>query len=202
MSAASAFLPVRRSRWAVPLALALGLGFGALARLGDQTLPAPWHTLANTSALWGLAPFLIVRAVQLRGPRAATLGVAVMAAVVVVWVVLAPEPPTSRQLLLWGIVALAAGAVCGVAADLSSRGSSRLRIIGSAVMAGVIIGEAVYGILLIGGPQWWLELMIGLAVAVCLSRTLAERSLSVASAILVAAALFGAYLLYDAAMVA
>ncbi|NYJ18733.1 hypothetical protein [Glaciibacter psychrotolerans] len=52
------------------------------------------------------------------------------------------------------------------------------------------------------GPQWWLELAIGLAVPLGLDRTLPERARGAGAAALVAAALFGSYLLYDSAMVA
>src|SRR5690606_22482633 len=87
----------RFALWAV----AVGVGAGLLARLHFAALPEPWNTLANTSALWGLAPFLVGYLTRARGWRSAVLGIATLAVVVATWVLLSPIPVTPRELLMW-----------------------------------------------------------------------------------------------------
>ncbi|MBC7441547.1 MAG: hypothetical protein H7311_03355 [Ramlibacter sp.] len=185
---------------AAPLAAALGVGAaaGGLARLLSAVLPEPWGTLANTSALWGLVPF--VASLAVRAPRSASIlvGITALVAMVATWVLLAPQPVTPRELLLWGVVGVGAGALCGLAGELARRDSPWARRLAVTIMAGLVVGEGLYGILLIGGPQWWFEAAVGVALALALGRTGRDRMLGLAGALLAAGALYAAYLFYDA----
>ena len=182
------------------LVVALGAGVAAalLARLLYAALPEPWTTLANTSALWGLVPFIVAAGTQARGSRAWLLGAAALLAMVATWAVLAPEPHSPRVLVLWAVVAIGAGALCGLAGDLAGRRHPLAHRWGLAVMCGLILGEAVYGVVLIGGPQWWGEGVVGALLALGGGRRWLDRMLVLLLAALLAGALFVAYLLFDA----
>lgn len=185
-----------------PALLALMVAGGALAggaaRLLFLLLPDPWGTLANTSALWGLVPFVAVAALRVRARRAVVAGVICLAAMVAVWVLLAPAPPTPREMLLWGVVGVVAGALCGLAGGLVRRSEPVLRRSAAAAIGGVVLGEGLYGILLIGGPQWWLEAAVGVALALAWGPAARDRAVALAGAVLVAGALFGVFVAYDA----
>ena len=208
---------VARPRFLTILAtIATGAAAGALARLLANVLAPEWATLANTSALWGLVPFGIVLVLRERGWRAAAYGVLGLSSMIGVWIASAPVA-TARELVLWSVAGLAAGAVCGLAAS-GVRSASRFRRIASAAgVAGLVAGEGLYGILLIGGPQWILELVIGFGLAVGIGvavtpgrrvsdsggsdRGASDRMLALAATALVAVACVGAYFGYDAVAV-
>lgn len=181
------------------VAIAGGVIAGLIARSLAATLPRDWATLANTSALWGLVPVAVVLALGHRGARAMVSGILALGAMVAVWIALAPTPPSTRELGLWIIVGIAAGAVCGLAASCirGDRPGIR-RIVAGALIAGLVAGEGLYGILLIGGPQWITEIVLGVILAVVFGRTISGRALTLATTAVVAAALVGAYFLYDA----
>lgn len=180
------------------VALAAGVAAGLVARALYAVLPEPWTTLANTSALWGLVPFFVAAATRARGWQAVGSGVAVLAALVATWAVLAPEPHSPRVLVLWAVVAIGAGALCGLAGDLAGRRHPLAHRCGLAVMSGLILGEAFYGVLLIGGPQWWGEGAVGVLLGLGGGRRWPDRMLALALAALLAGALFVAYLVFDA----
>ncbi|TFC30182.1 hypothetical protein E3O55_08880 [Cryobacterium sp. MDB1-18-2] len=190
-------LPRRRAVWYL-VAAAAGVTAGALARLLFAVLPAPWDTLANTSALWGLVPFLVTAGFRVHGRAAAGVGAVGLLTMVSVWVLLAPQPAPPRILLLWGAVGVAAGALCGWAGALASSPLAGQRIVAAAIIGGLVLGEGLYGIVLIGGPQWWCEALAGAGFAVAWGVTLPERLRALGAAALVAAALFAAFLGYDA----
>ncbi|HEU4808153.1 MAG TPA: DUF6518 family protein [Homoserinimonas sp.] len=183
------------------IASAAGLGAGLVARLLFEVLPEPWGTLANTSALWGLVPFFVALGVRARGWRSVTTGILSLALMVTAWVLLSPVPVAWREVAMWAVVATIAGALCGVAGSLARNRRPWTHRAALAFIGGIVAGEAVYGILLIGGPQWWFELVIGLALPLTLGRNWGDRLFSVLGASVVACALYGAYLLYDAVAV-
>ncbi len=180
------------------LALGAGAGAGLVARMIYAVVPEPWTTLANTSALWGLVSFLVAVLSRARGWRAVLLGAAALEMMVATWAALAPESHSVRVLVLWAVVAIVAGALCGLAGDLAGRRHAPAHRVGVAVMSGLILGEALYGALLIGGPQWWGEGLVGLLLALGGGRRWSDRLLALTLAALLAGALFVAYLLFDA----
>jgi len=188
----------RRRRSGYLVAVAAGVAAGALARVLFAVLPAPWDTLANTSALWGLVPFLVAAGLRVRGRTGAGVGALALLTMVAGWVLLAPQPASPRILLLWGAVGIAAGAVCGWAGALARSPLEWQRTVAAAIVGGLSLGEGLYGIVLIGGPQWWCEALAGAGFAVAWGRILAERMRALAAAALVAAVLFSAFLGYDA----
>jgi len=96
------------------------------------------------------------------------------------------------------LVAVIAGALCGLAGGLVRRSGPVLRRSAAAAIGGVVLGEGVYGILLIGGPQWWLEAAVGAALALAWGPAARDRAVALAGAVLVSGALFGVFVAYDA----
>ncbi len=166
-------------------------------------LPHPWPTLAGTSALWGLVPFGVALrdGVRTQKREAALTGVVTMLAMVAMWCALVANTVTLREVLLWTAVGFAAGALCGLAGYSARSGQRWFRALALAFMGGLIAGEGLYGIVLIGGPQWWLELVVGLMLPLALGRTLQGRLVALVGAAVFAAALLGAFWLYDAVAV-
>src|SRR5690606_35235662 len=115
-----------------------------------------------------------------RGWRGAMLGIATLALTVATWVLLSPVPVTPRELLMWAVIAVLAGALCGFAGGLGRSTRPWIHRATVAVMAGLIVGEGVYGILVIGGPQWWFEALLGLALPFGFARRLVDGLLAVA----------------------
>ncbi|WP_156148912.1 DUF6518 family protein [Rhodococcus sp. MEB064] len=177
----------------MPTAIAVGILTGLLAATLFAVMPSPWDALANTSALWGLVPFAV--ASRSEGGRGVLLGVASMLALVGSWIVLAPSIISGREVLVFLVAGLAAGAVCGAAGG-ALRGSRR--VIGTTVMAGLVLGEAVYGLGVVGGPQWLVEAAIGVAVVLLACRTTTDRARAGLGSVAVAVGSFGLYALYDA----
>jgi hypothetical protein len=179
------------------VAASAGLAGGLVARLLFAVLPEPWGTLANTSALWGLIPFFVAFGLRARGWRGAAVGVVALAVTVVAWV-LSSGGATGREIAMWAVIAVVAGALCGLAGGAARNARGWMRLLALAFIGGVVAGEALYGILLIGGPQWWVELMAGIALPLVLARNWFDRLLAVIGASVIACALYGAYVLYDA----
>ncbi|MBY6708902.1 hypothetical protein HQ308_19090 [Rhodococcus sp. BP-241] len=176
-------------------AAALGSAAGVALVVLFTIVPPPWDALVNTSALWGLVPF----AVAARSPhgRGVAVGVASMLALVLVWILLSPNVITVREVLVFVLVGLGAGAVCGAAGAAVGRDR---RVSGTVVMAGIVLGEAVYGTVVVGGPHWFVEAALaGILVTAC-CRTAATRVRAGLGAAAVAGALFGAYWAYDAVL--
>lgn len=179
------------------VAASAGLAGGLIARLLFAALPEPWGTLANTSALWGLIPFFVAFGLRARRWHGVAVGVVALAATVVVWV-LSSAGATGREIAMWVVIAVVAGALCGLAGGASRNTRGWLRRLAIAFMGGIVAGEALYGILLIGGPQWWIELIVGIALPLVLARNWFDRLLAMIGVPVIACALYGVYVLYDA----
>ncbi len=176
-------------------AAALGSAAGVALVVLFTIVPPPGDALVNTSALWGMVPF----AVAARSPhgRGVAVGVASMLALVLVWILLSPNVITVREVLVFVLVGLGAGAVCGAAGAAVGRDR---RVSGTVVVAGIVLGEAVYGTVVVGGPHWFVEAALaGILVPAC-CRTAATRVRAGLGAAAVAGALFGAYWAYDAVL--
>jgi hypothetical protein len=203
-------LPLRRSFFitdrthtpagTVLIALLGGAGLGLLAWWLQGVLPDPWGTLANTSALWGLAGFA---AAALQGARrwlAVAAGTLALLGMVIMFALL--DGATMIQWVAYLLVGAVAGALFGLAGSLARSSRSTSRLTAAATVGGVIAGEGLYGIVIVdaSGPQWWFELLLGIVIAVLVTRARRERVVALGLVTVVAAALLGAYLAYDAVL--
>ncbi|MGB7361859.1 MAG: DUF6518 family protein [Rhodococcus sp. (in: high G+C Gram-positive bacteria)] len=161
------------------------------------TLPTPWDSLANTSALWGLVPYGV--AIALPHRSSVLLGIAAMTALVAGWIVLAPVDISAREAVVFLVVGVVAGAVCGAAGGAHRRGR---HVAGTVVMSGLVLGESVYGSVVVGGVHWVAEAAAAVGIIASGCRTSRDRARAAAGACAAAAALFGFYLVYDAILAA
>ncbi|AWB89550.1 DUF6518 family protein [Salinibacterium hongtaonis] len=182
------------------IALCGGALLGAVAWALAAALPFPWHTLATTSALWGLvaAGFVILQ--RASGTLAVVTGALALLGMTGTYALLTQAP--LRSAVIYLVVGAMAGALFGLAASVLSSTRWQDQTFAAGVLGGIVGGEGLYGIAVIdsAGPQWWTELALGLIIAALIGRG-RRRMLSVATAAMVAALLLSAYSAYDSLMV-
>jgi hypothetical protein len=156
------------------LAVVLVTGFvlGVLTSFGQRFLPDEVSSFANSSGSWSLVAFLLA----LRAPR---LGVALVGGALALWALLAGYlvaselrgfAASSWLVAFWGAAGLVAGPLLGLAAWWSRYGSAAQGGLGAGALAGVLVGEGVYGLTVVGdttAPEyWWGQVGVGVLVAV------------------------------------
>ena len=199
------------SRWTRRIgAVALGgLLIGILTSLGQGSLPFELSPLANSSGSWSLAAFAL--ALTERVPkRAALLGAAALAAMLAGYslaTVSLGHAASTSLLLFWGAASVVVGPIIGVGAAWF-RGPMVVRIgLGGAVIAGILIGEGVYGVTLIAATTpvgyWLAQIGVGLAFLLAVSlrrlRSLMPIAVCLATTAVVAA---GFYVTYSGELIA
>ena len=176
-------------------ALVLGLVSGVLLTVTHRLLPDQWAVLAGTSALWGVVSLVAGRRLGERTVHGAAAGLTAMVGVLIPWLAIHAASTPPAELALWMIVGPVAGAICG-AAGAMSRMPGRRGALAAGVVPGIVGGEAVYGLLLIGGPAWGLESVLAAGLLVVVSRRGGRLCAFGSAAVLVALAA-AACLVYD-----
>lgn len=190
-------------------ALLGGLLLGSIDFIWIKYVPYPAGNLGNSSAVWAVAAFFFGRWVRTGALRAA-VGAAVGLVVAVPsyyvtaalvqgddWSVL--WAPSS---LLWMCFGVLAGVLFGVA-GVWARAADWRRVVGPALPAAVLFAEAGLEIRRIGNPDYgddpiWdalIKIALGLLVLVVAGRTNRQRALALATALPLALAGLGAFLL-------
>jgi hypothetical protein len=109
-------------------------------------MPGQWNTLVNSGAIWLVAPFFVGAATASRR-GAAVLGTVVLLATVGGYygaAGLAGAPMSTWMMAFWLGVALVAGPLYGVAGRWWRDEKRALRVIGVALLGGVLVAEALY----------------------------------------------------------
>lgn len=179
-------------------ALAVGLLTGVLLTLAHAVLPDRWAVLAGTSALWGVVPMLVARRPGARGLDGAAWGMLAMVGTLIPWLIVHADSTSVAEVGLWLLVGPVAGAVCGTAGAASASGGGR-GAIAAGVVPGIVAGEAVYGLVLVGGPAWGLELAVASVLLAVVSHP-AWRAPALGSAVVALGLIFLACLGYDAVL--
>ena len=127
-------------------ALGIGCLVGVATFFGQGVMPGQWNTLVNSGAIWLVAPFFVGAR---SGSRrfAAVLGTAVLLATVVGYygsAGLAGAPMSTWTTAFWLGVALVAGPLYGVAGRWWHDQRRVFRVIGVALLSGVLVGEGLY----------------------------------------------------------
>jgi hypothetical protein len=197
---ASVARPRRHRPWptATLLAVVVGVAVGALTFVGQRFLPGQWNTLVNSGAIW-LVPVFVVGSRTRSLPWAAAAGVATLLATLAGYYVLytlAGTPKSLFYVALWVGVALIAGPLFGVAGCAWRSDRRRRRVVGLAMLGGVLAAEGLYLVIVLGylWSGWSLVVAGVVAVVVLSSRgdrllTLAVSPLPIAAAGLVYAAI-------------
>jgi len=154
------------------VAVAAGLAIGIATSVGQGSLPEGLTSLSNSSGSWCLCAFAL--ALLERDPRrAALVGFAALIAMLAGYA-LATEvrgyPVGTSMFVRWGVAAVIAGPALGVGAAWL-RGPNPLRAAaGVAPIAGILLGEGVYGLTVVAATTsvgYWIgELAVGLTLVV------------------------------------
>ena len=143
-----------RAAAAVPIAAGAGVVLGVGDLWWNIHSPGPWATVANSCAAWGLAPFALgtVLTLVLRTGAAVAaaagvlmLGVAVEAYYVAGVLRLGDDPSivTSPVAHYWLVLSVIVGSTLGVAGSWAAGRSALLAVVGTAVGAALLLGDAL-----------------------------------------------------------
>ena len=192
----------------VALVAVVGTVLGALTSVGQGTLPFELSPLANSSGSWSLAAFVLA-SVERVPVRAAILGSIALVALLAGYVlatILRGFPVGTTLVVFWSAAAVVAGPALGVgAAWLQGPGLLR-RAAGMAALAGVLLGEAIYGLTVIADTTpriyWTGQLVVAAAVVLLGLRRVRWQPVPSAVGIALSAIAAGAfYVLYSGQLI-
>jgi hypothetical protein len=164
--------------WRRSIAIAVGGGLvvGALTSIGQGALPDEVRSLANGSAPWSAAAFVLAVVAGRRETfRSSVLAAAALLAMLAGYSLMATLrgfPVGPSMTLFWVAAAVVAGPVLGVGAAWSQGTDRPKAAAGVAILASILVGEAVYGLSVIAGstsPAYWTaQLVVGLGLVAVL----------------------------------
>jgi hypothetical protein len=154
------------------IALVGALLVGGLTSFGQTVLPSSVSSLANSAGGWTAFTFLLIWLSRARPVLAAILGILAFEAMngaydaVTGW----RGFPVSAFPSIWVLAGILAGPVVGLAASWVRYSRPLLRVIGVAILSAVLVGEGVYGILVLSAstsPVYWgIEIAAGVVFLV------------------------------------
>lgn len=179
-----------------------GFGLGVLTAYAQLWLPGEVGSLANSSGTWCLIAVLL--ALLARSSRAASaFGVLALGTLLIGYVSGAAlrDIPSSRSLIaFWGVAAVVAGPFLGLAAHWIKTEKPVYNAVGAGGICGLLIGEGVYGLLVIADstypPYWWAEILVGVGLLIWASSRLRRApfiGLAVGVATIIAVVFLGVY---------
>lgn len=136
------------------------LVLGLLTYHAQGALPEAWHSFANSASGWTLLTVLLVFRSRVSARIAAALGALSFLLMVLGYTAAARIDGLSYSPLLFGVVALLVGPSIGVAAAWLRTGGVRAAV-GTALLAGIFIGEAAYGLTVVAdstSPVYWMAI--------------------------------------------
>jgi hypothetical protein len=149
---------------------ALALVLGGLTAYAQQWLPAELGSLANSSGSWVLIAFLVALLANRPVLAAVSGGLALfmLLAGYVIAANLRGHESSTQLLVFWGTAAVLVGPFVGLAAQWARSGGPGRVACGAGLVGGLLIGEAIYGLVVIADttypPYWWGQLAVGLLV--------------------------------------
>lgn len=191
------FAAARRILFVVAVAFALG----ALTSWGQLLLPPETASLANSAGGWTIPTAILVLLLARSTPEAVIAGAAGFVALTLGYAVASGWRGFAFDPTTWAIVGMLAGPVIGWAAH-ALRGRGMRLALGTSVLAGVLVGEGVYGLTVVADTTspvwWWIELGVGaltLAVGALRVRPWGLALVALLGTVLVAAAFWSAFVL-------
>jgi hypothetical protein len=170
---------------------------GMLTFYAQGFLPDAWRSFANSASGWTLLTALLVFCAQVPKRVAAVLGALSFLLLVLGYTVGAQLNGLSYSPVLFGVVGVVVGPFIGLAtAWLRAR---RVRAaLGTALLAGIFTGEAVYGLTVIADstrPEYWVAIgVVGIVLLIGMVWVRLRGWVPVTLAILGTAAVAGAFL--------
>ncbi|MGW2095558.1 DUF6518 family protein [Promicromonospora sukumoe] len=182
------------------IVVALSFLLGGLTSYAQGFLPDAFASFANSASGWTVLTALLVYWSRLRAAPAAVLGAVSFVLLVLGYTVAADLRGFYYDPLLYSVVGVVAGPFVGVAASWLRVDGVRAAL-GAALLAGIGVGEAVYGLTIIRettSPVYWT--VIGVAGLALLAGLLGRRvrgalpvALAVGGTAVVAVAFYLAY---------
>ena len=154
----------------IGLAAVVGLAVGALTSVGQAVLADAAGSLANSAGPWALTAFLVARLAR-RLPAAIGAAMVTMVCSELGYVVvgrLRDISSSSSTVAFWTVAAVIAGVPIGVAARWSRSTLAWRACAGAGVVAGVLLGEGIYGLDRLrettSAGYWQLEVAAGMVL--------------------------------------
>jgi hypothetical protein len=170
------------------IAAAIAVALGVLTAYGQHWLPDDVGSLANSAGPWVVVAFTLAWRATTRALAAAT-GAIALVTLLGGYVLGAETRGLSLSLTtstMWAVAALAVGPPVGISAHWLRHRDRRLAPVGAGAVAGLLVGEGIYGLSVIGdttsAPYWIAHLVASVAfLAVAIARRAPTlRALSVA----------------------
>jgi hypothetical protein len=164
------------------LAVVVGLAGGALTAYAQGWLPARASSLANSAGAWALVAFAVALLPRRLGSATTAAALALFGLVLGYYATneLRGNPASLRTVELWMFAAVTVGPLLGAAAWWVRHGRPGQAAGGAGAISGLLIGEGVYGLRVIGDttypPYWRGEIAVG-AVLLALIIVVQLRSL-------------------------
>ena len=180
-----------------------GLLVGGLTSIGQGTLPEYLGPMSNSAGSWSLAAFGL--AATSRNSRfAALLGASALLAMVLGYALVSEQrgyPSGLRLVVFWGAAAVVVGPALGVAAAWVRGNDSTKVALAAGLVGGILIGEGVYGLTVIGDTTpiayWAGQVLIGVVIIISVGagrlRRITAAGLSGLVALFVGTSVFGVY---------
>ena len=133
----------------ISLALGVGILTGVATSFGQGVMPGQWNTLVNSGAIW-LVPVFFVGSRTRSLAWAAIAGTSTLVATVAGYygaAALTGAPISVRAVAFWIAVAFVAGPLYGVAGRWWHSDRRALRVLGVALLGGILVAEGLYIVL-------------------------------------------------------
>ena len=178
---------------------AAALILGALTPLGQGALPPEFSSLANSASGWTIPTALLVWLFARGYPEAAIGGALGFVALTIGYTVASTWRGVDFDPLFWVIVGVVVGPFIGLAAHALRRAPLHAAL-GTGLLSGVLVGEAIYGLIVVGDTTspvyWWIAAALGVSLLAAMAiRIRRPRLIVVATALTatIAAAFLIAY---------
>lgn len=163
----------------------VGLILGGLTSLGQSLLPAEFSSLANSSTGWTIPTLLLVFFIARGYLESAAGGAGAFVALTIGYALISTWRGYYFDPSMWAIVGVVAGPIMGADTAALKRGPREVAA-GTAVIAGVFVGEGYYGLTVIGETTspacWWVMIAFGVTIIVWSSFRLRKARLIVLTA--------------------
>jgi uncharacterized membrane protein YccF (DUF307 family) len=139
------------------LVVVLSFLLGALTSYAQGVLPEMFSSVANSAGGWTLITVLLIAAIRARPVAAAALGAASFVLLTLGYTVASSLRGHSYHPFLFSLVGLLVGPFVGLATVWLRERDLRSSL-ATALLSGIAVGEAVYGLTVIGGstsPVYW-----------------------------------------------
>lgn len=151
------------------------LVLGGLTSVAQAALPDSLRSVANSPSGWTLLTVVLIALARLRLLPAAVLGAVSFVCLVLGYTLVSELRGLSYSPVLWGAIGVVAGPIVGWSTSAAFDRRPLLAAVGSSLIAGVPLTDAIYGLTVVADTTspvyWWIAgvagaLFLGL-VAVC-----------------------------------